>query len=212
LQNYGSVLADLEKTPAALQAYAESQEICERLVAAMPGDAVYQQDLADCLGRVGDLYKADGNVAKARGSYQRCLQISESLLSRDETSPVRRQQLALTFQRLAEATALSDKSQEALGYYKVSCDIFERLLETNGRNVTWQEFLANGYLQVGKILQQGGKAADATAQFNQSLKVLLSLRQINQLDDYGVSVLLGAEEALGKKFSADGGVVAELTQ
>jgi len=212
LQNYGSVLADLDKTPAALQAYAQSQEICERLVAAVPGDTVYQQDLADCLGRVGDLYKADGNVAKARASYQRCLQISESLVSRDESNPVRRQQLALTFQRLAEATALSDKEQEALGYYKVSCDIFQRLLETNGRNVTWQEFLANGYLQTGKILQQGGKTADATAQYNQSLKALLSLRQINQLDDYGVSVLLGAEEALGKKFSADGGVVAELAQ
>ncbi len=210
LQNYGSVLADLDKTPAALQAYAQSQEICERLVAAVPGDTVYQQDLADCLGRVGDLYKADGNLAKARVSYQRCLEISESLVSRDESSPVRRQQLALTFQRLAEATALSDKDQEALGYYKVSCDIFQRLLETNGRNVTWQEFLANGYLQTGKLLQQGGKTADATAQYNQSLKALLSLRQINQLDDYGVSVLLGAEEALGKKFSADGGVVAEL--
>jgi tetratricopeptide (TPR) repeat protein len=210
LQNYGSVLADLDKTPAALQAYAQSQEICDRLVAAVPGDTVYQQDLADCLGRVGDLYKADGNLAKARASYQRCLQISESLVSRDETNPVRRQQLALTFQRLAEATALSDREQEALGYYKVSCDIFQRLLETNGRNVTWQEFLANGYLQTGKILQQGGKTADATAQYNQSLKALLSLRQINQLDDYGVSVLLGAEEALGKKFSADGGVVAEL--
>jgi tetratricopeptide (TPR) repeat protein len=212
LQNYGSVLADLDKTPAALQAYAQSQEICERLVAAVPGDTVYQQDLADCLGRVGDLDKADGNLAKARASYQRCLQISESLVSRDESNPVRRQQLALTFQRLAEATALSDKDQEALGYYKVSCDIFQRLLETNGRNVTWQEFLANGYLQTGKILQQGGKTADATAQYNQSLKALLSLRQINQLDDYGVSVLLGAEEALGKKFSADGGVVAELAR
>ena len=66
--------------------------------------------------------------------------------------------------------------------------------------------------QTGKILQQGGKIADAAAQYNQSLKALLSLRQINQLDDYGVSVLLGAEEALGKKFSADGGVVAELAQ
>jgi tetratricopeptide (TPR) repeat protein len=208
LQNYGSVLADLEKTPNALQAYAQSQEICERLVAATPGDAVYQQDLADCLGRVGDLYKADGNLAKARTSYERCLQISESLASRDETNPGRRQQLALTFQRLAEATALSDKGQEALGYYKLSCDIFERLVETNGRNVTWQEFLANGYLQSGKILQRGGKTGDATTQFNQSLKVLLSLREINQLDDYGVSVLLGSEEALGKKFSADGGVVA----
>jgi hypothetical protein len=41
---------------------------------------------------------------------------------------------------------------------------------------------------------------------------LLSLRQINQLDDYGVSVLLGAEASLGKKFPADGGVVAELVQ
>ena len=209
LQNYGSALADLDKTPAALQAYSQSQEICERLVAAVPGDAVYQQDLADCVGRVGDLYRADGNLAKARASYQRCLQISESLVSRDETNPARRQQLALTFQRLAEATALSDKSQEALGFYKVSCDIFERLLQTNSHNVTWQEFLANGYLQAGKILQQGGKTADATTQFNQSLKVLLNLRQINQLDDYGVSVLLGSEEALGKKFSADGGVVAE---
>jgi tetratricopeptide (TPR) repeat protein len=209
LQNYGSVLADLDKTPAALQAYAQSQEICERLVAAAPGEAVYQQDLADCLGRAGDLYRADGNLAKARASYQRSLEISESLVSRDEANPVRRQQLALTFQRLAEATALTDKGQEALGYYKVSCDIFERLLQTNGRNVTWQEFLANGYLQAGKLLQTSGKTADATTQFNQSLKVLLSLRQINQLDDYGVSVLLGSESALGKKFSADGGVVAE---
>ena len=113
LQNYGSVLADLDKTPAALQAYAQSQEICERLVAAAPGEAVYQQDLADCLGRAGDLYRADGNLAKARASYQRCLEISESLVSRDEANPVRRQQLALTFQRLAEATALTDTGQEA---------------------------------------------------------------------------------------------------
>jgi|GEM_PF-3316958 len=212
LQNYGSVLADLDKTPAALQAYTQSQEICERLVAAAPGEVAFQQDLADCLGRVGDLYKADGDLTKARASYERCLQIAESLLSRDETNPARRQQLALTFQRLAEATALTDKGQEALGYYKTSCDMFERLLETDSHNVTWQEFLANGYLQAGKILQQAGKAADATTQFNQSLKVLLSLRQINQLDDYGVSVLLGAEESLGKKYSADGGVVAELAQ
>jgi tetratricopeptide (TPR) repeat protein len=134
------------------------------------------------------------------------------LVSRDETNPVRRQQLALTFQRLAEATTLSEKGQDALGYYKTSCDIFERLLETNSHNVTWQEFLANGYLQAGKLLQQQGKTADATTEFNQSLKVLLSLRQLNQLDDYGVSVLLGAEASLGKKFPADGGVVAELAQ
>jgi tetratricopeptide (TPR) repeat protein len=212
LQNYGSVLADLDKTPAALQAYVQSEQICETLVSAEPGDVVYQQDLADCLGRAGDLYKADGNLAKAHTSYQRCLQISESLVSRDEANPVRRQQLALTFQRMAEATALSDKGQEALGYYKTSCDIFERLLETNSHNVTWQEFLANGCLQAGKLLQQQGKTADATTEFNQSLKALLSLRQINQLDDYGVSVLLGAEASLGKKFPADGGVVAELVQ
>jgi tetratricopeptide (TPR) repeat protein len=212
LQNYGSALADLEKVPAALQAYAQSQQICETLASAEPGEVVYQQDLADCLGRAGDLYKADGNLVKARASYQRCLQISESLVSRDETNPVRRQQLAVTFQRLAEATTLSEKGQDALGYYKTSCDIFERLLETNSRNVTWQEFLANGYLQAGKLLQQQGKTADATTEFNQSLKVLLSLRQLNQLDDYGVSVLLGAEASLGKKFPADGGVVAELAQ
>jgi hypothetical protein len=61
-------------------------------------------------------------------------------------------------------------------------------------------------------LQQQGKTADATTEFNQSLKVLLSLRQINQLDDYGVNVLLGAEASLGKKFPADGGVVAELVR
>ena len=212
LQNYGSALADLEKVPAALQAYAQSQQICEALTSAEPGEVVYQQDLADCLGRAGDLYKVDGNLVKARASYQRCLQISESLVSRDETNPVRRQQLALTFQRLAEATTLSEKGQDALGYYKTSCDIFERLLETNSHNVTWQEFLANGYLQAGKRLQQQGKTADATTEFSQSLRVLLSLRQLNQLDDYGVSVLLGAEASLGKKFPADGGVVAELAQ
>jgi tetratricopeptide (TPR) repeat protein len=212
LQNYGSALADLDKVPAALQTYAQSQQICETLASAEPGEVVYQQDLADCLGRAGDLYKADGNLVKARASYQRCLQISESLVSRDETNPVRRQQLALTFQRLAEATTLSEKGQDALGYYKTSCDIFERLLETNSHNVTWQEFLANGYLQAGKLFQQQGKTADATTEFNQSLKVLLSLRQLNQLDDYGVSVLLGAEASLGKKFPADGGVVAELAQ
>ena len=208
LENFGSVLADLDKTPAAFQAYAQSEQICETLVSAEPGDAVYQQDMADCLGRVGDLYKADGNLTKAHANYQRCLEITESLVSRDETNPARRQQLALAFQRLAEATALSDKGQEALGYYKTSCDIFERLLETNSHNVTWQEFLANGYLQAGKLLQQEGKTADATTEFNQSLKVLLSLREINQLDDYGVNVLLGAEASLGKKFPADGGVVA----
>jgi len=212
LQNFGSVLADLDKTPAALQAYSQSQQICENLVSAEPGNAVFQQDLADCLGRAGDLFKADGNLTKAKACYQKCLQISESLVSRDETSPVRRQELALTFQRMAEATGVSDKGQEALGYYKVSCDIFERLVETNTHNISWQEFLANGYLQAGKILLQQGKTADATVQFNQSLKVLLSLRQINQLDDYGVTVLLGTEESLGKKFSTDGSVVAEVAQ
>ena len=210
LENYGSTLADLERTPAALEAYDQSQQICETLVSEDPSNAGYERDLADCLGRAGDLLKADGNIEKAETHYQRCLQISESLVSWDETNQVRRQELALAFQRIAEARMLSDKPEEALGYYQASCDIFGRLLERNGSNASWREFLANGYLQAGKILLQKGKPDDAQSQFRRSEKLLQGLREANQLDEYGVTVLLEAEEALGKSFSLDGGVIAEL--
>jgi tetratricopeptide (TPR) repeat protein len=212
LENYGSVLADLEQTPAALQAYAQSREICEASLAADPTNPTLERDLADCLGRQGDLFKADGNLNKALADYHRSLKISESLVFDDENNPVRRQALALAFQRMAEASALGDKLDEATGYYQVSCDIFERLLRTDGDNPTWREFLADGRLEAGKLLARQGKSNEAKDELDQAENLLIELRKNDQLDQYGTTLFLGTERALGKHFPPDGGVIAELRE
>ena len=106
---------------------------------------------------------------------------------------------ALALQRVGETLIALEKPQDGLRDYQQSCEIFERLLESNRANPAWQEFLANGYLQSAKILQRQDKDAQVAPNLVRCLEMLRELQGSEQLDDFGVSLLGETEQFLARQ-------------
>jgi tetratricopeptide (TPR) repeat protein len=199
LANLGGILADLERAEDALKTFERGHAIFQKLCDDNPGDTSYQSDLAVCLGRMGDLLKVDGQLDKALEYYTNSLQISQKLAQLDSNNSMWCQNFALALQRVGEALTALDKPEDGLKSYQQSCEIFERLLESNRTNPAWQEFLANGYLQSAKILQQEDKHAQVALKLNRCLEMLRELQGSEQLDDFGLSLLGETEQILARK-------------
>jgi hypothetical protein len=109
------------------------------------------------------------------------------------------QEFALALQRVGETLIALEKPEDGLKDYQQSCEIFERLLESNRANPAWQEFLANGYLQSAKILQRQDKDARVAPNLVRCLEMLRELQGSEQLDDFGVSLLGETEQILARQ-------------
>ena len=195
----GSVQADLDRPEEALKTSERGHAIFHKICDEEPDSRTYQNDLAICLGRLGDLLKADGQLDKALQYYDTSLQICQKLTQSDQNNSMWCQDFALALQRVGETLIALEKPEDGLKNYQQSCAVFERLLESNRANPAWQEFLANGYLQSAKILRRQDRDAQVAPNLVRCQEMLRELQGSEQLDDFGLSLLGEAEQILAQQ-------------
>ncbi|MGJ0395076.1 MAG: tetratricopeptide repeat protein [Methylocystis sp.] len=116
---------------AALQSYADSRTIVERLAKADPGNAEWQRDLSVSYNRIGDVQKAQGDLKAALQSYADSRAIRERLAKADPGNAEWQYDLGVSNERVGDVQLAQGDLAASLTSYKIRHDIISRLAKAD---------------------------------------------------------------------------------
>ena len=122
-----------------------------------------------CLGRIGDVADARGQLDDALQHYDHCLQIAQRLLGMEET-PQRLRDVSLSLGRIGDVARARGQLDVALQHYDQCLQIARRLLgmeETPERLRDVSLFLG----RIGDVARARGQLDDALQHYDQCLQI-----------------------------------------
>ena len=123
-------------------------DISEQLVSET-GTVQSRRDLSVSYGRIGDIYKAQGNLPHAMEYYKKSLEIREPLVF--ETGMVEdRRNLSISYNSIGDIYEEQGNLPQALEYYKKSLEIFEQLVSDTGTAESYDD-LAVSYTRMAAM-------------------------------------------------------------
>jgi serine/threonine-protein kinase len=168
LRSIGNLLLPLkDRTAEGLSRLEEALGIHEALVAALPGNAEFQHDLAESLRDLARAYKNDqGRAAVGIAQLARAIAILERL----PADVVRyRRALATAYNQRGGMLADFGSKQDALESYHGAIALREELFRGDARNVVLRHELAMSYNDAALLLEQLGQLRQALESFDKSL-------------------------------------------
>src|SRR5262249_13195068 len=127
----------------ALKAYTQARDIQDKLTAAHPSVAEYQDSLAETLYALGLLLQAKGKRAEARLAYTRAGAIRENLLTQKPPVASNRIELARIYFARASLYLESKEYKEGLAHFKDGIEHLQVVVKTEplsrkARQLLWQ--------------------------------------------------------------------------
>ena len=172
-------------TPARLLIAKTGTQYLDRLSREAQGDRSLQQELAESYLKIGDLegnpFSANlGEPAKAIASYRKALALAATLSARNPKDLKALRTLALSQMELAGLLPFEDQAAEAPEHASRAIQIFEQLMALEPANVEAKLDASHAWEIQGDIVGgmqsvSRGKAGEATAAYERSLKLLPEL-------------------------------------
>jgi tetratricopeptide (TPR) repeat protein len=106
--------------------YEESLDISRRLAAKDPSNAQWQRDLSVCLGSVGDVLMAFGDLSAGRAVYEESLDIAKRLAAEDPSNAQWQRDLIRSYVRLGKIAEQRQQRGEAREAYDIALAIAMR--------------------------------------------------------------------------------------
>ena len=203
LFEFHSAIQDLPgSTPARKLMVQRALEYLNKLAEQAHGDASLQRDLAEAYLKVGDVQGNPyiANLGDARGaeqSYNRALQISQTLTQGNPQDWAARDYLARSYRALGEVLPVLGQPTQGLADLRRACDSFEALTVAKPDEVEIREELASCYQSLGDLQGHSGRSnlddrAAALVSYRKSLdlyQALLARQPSNNVARRGVAVL-----------------------
>jgi tetratricopeptide (TPR) repeat protein len=167
----GRLLVVLGNLPGALESFATSLEIRERLAKADPGNHGWQRDVSASLGQVGDVLRAQGNLPGALERSVASLAIAERLAKVDPGNPGWQRDLSLAHQRIGDVLRDQGNLPGALERHRAAFAIVDRLAREHPDNAGWQSGLSVAHQRIGEVLRDQGNLPGALERHRASLAI-----------------------------------------
>jgi tetratricopeptide (TPR) repeat protein len=168
-------LGDLHDTTGAsneaLAAYRRSFDAAEHLARADPGNAGWQRDLSVSHERIGDVQRAQGDLAAAQLSFQAALAIRERLAQADPGNAGWQRDLSVSHDRIGDVQKAQGDLAAARLSFQASLAIRERLAQADPGNAGWQRDLSVSHSRIGDVQKAQGDLAAARLSFQASLAI-----------------------------------------
>jgi tetratricopeptide (TPR) repeat protein len=181
----------------ALQGFARSLKIYERLAAADPSCSWVQRDLSLGLNNLGDVQVQAGDLAAAKQRYTQSLIIREQLAAANPSSAPgwaqSQRDLSLGLEKVGDVQVRVGDLAAALQCFSRSLIIREHLAAANPSSALAQRDVAGALQKLGNVQFQAGDLAAAQQRFTQSLKISEQLAADNLAADN-----LGADNLAAK--------------
>ncbi|MCB9232400.1 MAG: tetratricopeptide repeat protein [Bacteroidia bacterium] len=164
-----------------------------------------RENLANSLGKLGEIYEAQGKLNEALKYYQDYNQLSEELYRSNPASESLKNGLAISYEKLGGIYEAQGKMNEALKYYQDYNQLSEDLYHSNPASESHKGGLANSYEKLGGICEAQGKLDEALKyyqDYNQLSEDLYHSNPVSESLKRGLAIsysrLGGICEAQGK--------------
>jgi tetratricopeptide (TPR) repeat protein len=148
-----------------------AREIFARLVAADPGNDLWQRDLSVAHNKIGDVLRAQGSLALTLDSYRAALAISERLASADPDDAGWQRDLSVAHEKIGDVQSVQGNLARALHSYSTCLAIRERLEAKDPGNSHWQRDLAVAHNKIGDVQSAQGDLSLALHSYGASLAI-----------------------------------------
>ncbi|MFC7220104.1 tetratricopeptide repeat protein [Streptomyces polyrhachis] len=145
--------------------------LMERLVAVDGGNLEYQHDLGVSYERLGDLARDAGERARARGLFERGLEIAERLVAADGGNLEYQRDLSISCNRLGDLARDAGERARARELFERDLEIAERLVAADGGNLQYQRDLSISCNRLGELAREVGERARARELFERGLEI-----------------------------------------
>jgi tetratricopeptide (TPR) repeat protein len=141
--------------------------------AATKDDLEWRYDVSQAQIRMGDVLRAQGNLAQALDSYRAAHEIRESLVRTEPGNTGWQRDLSVSYNNFGMVFRAQGNLAAALGSYHAALAIRERLVKFDPGKAGWQNDLASSHNNIGGILRAQGHLAAAL----DSHKAALAIRE-----------------------------------
>ena len=177
LDDVGKAERNGGRLDAALAAFRESLEICQRLRQALGDTPQVLRDLSVSFDRVGDAESDGGRLDAALAAYRESLEIRQRLLQTQGDTPQVLRDLSISLNKVGDAERDGGRLDAALAAYRQSLEIRQRLRQTLGDAPQVLRDLSISLNKVGDAESDSGRLDEALAAYRESLEIRQRLRQ-----------------------------------
>jgi tetratricopeptide (TPR) repeat protein len=153
---------------AALQALRRALALLQTASRAHADNKALQAELANCMGKIGELLRDKGERDEALQMYRDSLDIRRKLAAGNEDGPAQLD-LALALRRTGDIFADRNDFARALADYREGLAVASRLAASDPSNTRWQREVRVSDLRVGDALRASGSPDEALAQYQSAL-------------------------------------------
>ena len=132
-------------------AWRRTTTIASRLAKGDPGNAGWQRHLSVSYEKVGDVWKAQGNLPEALKSYRDSREISERLAKADPGNAGWQRDLAINYQKLGLTLQQQGSRDDALANFRSGSTIMTRLTALSPDNAIWKSDAAFFAARIAKL-------------------------------------------------------------
>ncbi len=168
--------------------YQRGLEVRERLLASNLESAQAARDVSVSLNKLADFLARrgkSGDTDDALGQYERSLKISERLLAANPESAQAARDVSVSLNKLADLLAirgLSGDADQALGHYRLSLEVRERLLAANPESAQAARDVSLSLNRLADLMARRGLPGDtdkALSHYQRSLAISQRLLAAN---------------------------------
>jgi tetratricopeptide (TPR) repeat protein len=150
----------------------DAMQTYERLIAASPAEAHYQDGMASCLSLLGDILQRTEKLEEAEANYRRAIAILEELAMQ---WPGIRYKLSNGQKGLGRLLAQSGRAADAEQAFRIAIAIHEELVAQGATEEWFVHDLALGRELLAKLLQDAGRYPEAEELYRQAIAGLQSM-------------------------------------
>jgi len=195
----------------ALSRFHAAESTVQRLLKAEPDAPRSQRDLSVSYEGIGDVQRAQGDLASALSSYKKGLGIREKLAVRDPANTEWRRDLSVSYDRIGDVQRAQGDLASALSSYKQDLEIEEKLAERDPANTVWQRDLSVSYNKIGDMQSAQGDPASALSSYKKGLEIAQKLAERDAANTEWRRDLSVSYEGIGDVQRAQGDLASALS-
>lgn len=174
----GQLLQSLDMLEEALETYAFSLIMSEKLLSEDPGNKLYTDTLRlnlNNLGNLGNTFQRMGNFSSSKQAYEIGLEICQFLLDSYPENEFYRMYAGNTLNNLGELLFTMGKPEEAKEKYEEALKTYALLLKNSPDNPEYVSDKAMTLNNLGTFYSEKGQKAEAKENFEKALEILKNL-------------------------------------
>lgn len=157
--------------------YDTSMKIAKQLVESAPSEGTFAFDLAVCSEKLGDIYQALGEPAKALALYAGAIDVTEAIVGMDPQNTQLKRDILVVYNKAGSVSLAQGSLTEARRYFEKSLGVNEILSREDPKSPQLRRDLSISYQMLGTVTRAQGNLSEARAYLEKDLAITKALAQ-----------------------------------